>query len=358
MPRMKFVHLLGATTLAASMLGTLAAHAQEPPKPAAPAATGAAIPAPDPEAKKQFDAGVAYLEDPDGAKYEDAYRSFKKAYEISQSPKVLGNVGFCAMHLERDGEAIDAYATYLREVKEIDDRERKQIERDLTTMTATIAHLKVTVKRPGTSFVLVDSREQVRGGAVLNEYPLDGSEITLRVRPGRHTVKVRAGDDDSDPVVLTIDPGGTVTQEMKWTPKPVAGSAAPEKSSYVGPAILTTLGAAGIGAGIVTGFIAKNKQHNLRDSCNAPNNNGLATPDTCPLGYDLSGKRSSAKTFADVSTTAYIAGPVVLGVGVVWGVVNYVRNKNLMRKGSTDPTWLVGGGCAREGCSMNFTRGF
>ena len=351
---MKFVHLLGATTLAASMLGTLAAHAQEPPKPTAPAAATAA---PDPEAKKQFDAGVAYLEDPDGAKYEDAYRSFKKAYEISQSPKVLGNVGFCAMHLERDGEAIDAYATYLREVKEIDERERKQIERDLTTMTATIARLKVTVKRPGTSFVLVDTREQVRGGAILNEYPLDGNEVSLRVRPGRHTLKVRAGDEDSDPVVLTVDPGGTITQEMKWTPKPVAGVAAPEKSSYVGPAILTALGAAGIGAGVVTGILAKSKQHNLRDSCNAPNN-GTFGADTCPPDYKLSDKRSSAKTFADISTTAYIAGPVVLGVGVVWGVVNYVRNKNLMRKGSTDPTWLVGGGCAREGCSMNFTRGF
>ena len=72
-----------------------------------------AEPAPDDsrveEARLHFNAGVAYLQDPEGERYEEAYAEFKKSYELSKSPKVLGNVGLCAMMLERDGEAIDAY---------------------------------------------------------------------------------------------------------------------------------------------------------------------------------------------------------------------------------------------------------
>src|SRR4051812_675274 len=71
------------------------------------------------EARKQFQAGVNLLEDPEGAQYEQAYNAFRKAFELSRSPKVLGNIGFCALHLERDGEAIDAYNTYLRDAPDI-----------------------------------------------------------------------------------------------------------------------------------------------------------------------------------------------------------------------------------------------
>ncbi|HKQ69924.1 MAG TPA: hypothetical protein VJT73_11325, partial [Polyangiaceae bacterium] len=64
------------------------------------------------EARKQFQAGVNLLDDPEGAKYEQAYHAFRKAYDLSHSATVLGNIAFCALHLERDGEAIDAYTQY------------------------------------------------------------------------------------------------------------------------------------------------------------------------------------------------------------------------------------------------------
>src|SRR6476661_7390454 len=62
------------------------------------------------EARSHFEAGVSLLQDPDGARYEEAYREFTAAYQLSKSPRVLGNVGLCAMKLERDAEAIDAYS--------------------------------------------------------------------------------------------------------------------------------------------------------------------------------------------------------------------------------------------------------
>src|SRR6476646_5802305 len=93
-------------------------------------AAHAADPARDAEGRKAFSAGVILLQDPDGAKYDEALVQFRRAYELVGSWKVLGNLGLCALKLERDGEAIDAYEKYLASGgKDIDAQERAQVER-------------------------------------------------------------------------------------------------------------------------------------------------------------------------------------------------------------------------------------
>src|SRR4051812_18719060 len=72
-----------------------------------------------PEARARFSAGVNLLKDPEAPRYEEAYREFKAAYAASPSYKILGNLGLCAMKLERDEEAIDAYERYLKEGKDL-----------------------------------------------------------------------------------------------------------------------------------------------------------------------------------------------------------------------------------------------
>ncbi len=67
-------------------------------------------------ARGHFTAGVNLLQDPDGARYEEAYREFKAAYAESPSWKILGNLGLASMKLERDGEAIEAYQKIPRRV--------------------------------------------------------------------------------------------------------------------------------------------------------------------------------------------------------------------------------------------------
>jgi len=51
--------------------------------------------------------------DPDGARYEEAYREFKDCVRRFPSWKILGNLGITSMKLERDGEAVDAFEKYL-----------------------------------------------------------------------------------------------------------------------------------------------------------------------------------------------------------------------------------------------------
>src|ERR1700722_5962931 len=52
------------------------------------------------EAKRHFQRGLTLLRDPEGEVVEGAYLEFKTAYELSHSPRVLGNIGYCAMRME------------------------------------------------------------------------------------------------------------------------------------------------------------------------------------------------------------------------------------------------------------------
>ena len=113
------------------------------------------------EGKRAFAAGVILLQDPDGAKYEEAIVQFHRAYELVGSWKILGNVGLCALKLERDGEAIDAYEKYLDGgKKEIAPDERTQVERDSVALRAQVSH--ATLQLPAGGGSIVDERTDAR----------------------------------------------------------------------------------------------------------------------------------------------------------------------------------------------------
>lgn len=296
------------------------------------------------EAKKQFSAGVNLLDDPDGAKYEDAYHAFKKAYALSRNVKVLGNIGFCAMHLERDGEAIEAYSTYLRETPDVDERERAQIQRDLATLSSTIARVKITVKHSANAFSLVDVRVQTRGPVVENTYPMEGRELTLRVRPGRHRFKVKTDNAESLVVEALIEPG-TDTAHVITFPAPRAASpvVVKESPSYAGPVILGVTGVLAIGGGVVTGLLARGKQRDIEGSC--PN-------DVCPTTYDLDGERDKAKTYGTVADGAFIGGGVLIAGAAVWYLL-------VPKSKTTGPNGITASAmCTGTGCGFSIGRGF
>jgi hypothetical protein len=166
----------------------------------------------EPEARKLFEAGVELLDDPEGPRYERAYRSFKAAYEISPSPRMLGNIGLCAMMLQRDGEAIDAYTRYLAEVKDIDPEERAQIEKDLKVLEAEVATLTVETDDGGT---VVDEHVKTRGGSVTNRYgPVIGGRLVLRLRPGTHRLSIETSAGASKARVIELAPGQSKTQSL------------------------------------------------------------------------------------------------------------------------------------------------
>lgn len=300
----------GVAGLAAAIVlsgSSFAAAQGEPPAPASP-------PAISDQARQHFNAGVALLQDPEGEKVEEAYRQFRTAYELSGSPKILGNMGFCAMRLERDGEAIDAYSRYLREVADIDAEERAQIVRDLQTLTVGVARITIEVNEPGA--MILDERVPVRGARVTNAYGPVNGKIEIGVRPGHHVFTAKLAGREDSPWEVEAYAGGkekhafVLKEPARATPASGMMTVRDEKPSMTGPIVAVSAGAAMLVAGGITGIVALNKTNDIADRCKN---------DVCPRAFDLDGERSSARTFVGVTDLLLVLGTVTVLGGLYWG---------------------------------------
>jgi hypothetical protein len=228
------------------------------------------------EARQHFNAGVALLRDPDGARYEEGYREFKVAYELSGSWKVLGNLGLAAMKLERDGEAIQAFERYLAEGRsEIDGAERADIERDLATLKSSA--VTVTLRFVPAGAAVTDERTPVQGAPVRNRYQSQGGALTLRVRPGHHLITAVSQGKATLTFEFDAEPGTAKEHEFNFDAAPAGEEPLPPASSspvtattarpvptsvWVG---LAATGVLAVGAG-VTGVIALGKKSDFESA--------------------------------------------------------------------------------------------
>lgn len=291
------------------------------------------------EARAHFAAGVNLLQDPDGARYEEAYREFRAAYSASPSWKILGNLGISAMKLERDGEAIDYYKKYLAEGgKQIEADERAQFQRDLATLEAGVVRLTLESDPPGAS--IEDERFPSSGNAIRNGYQLNGP-TQIGVRAGRHrfTAKLPGRADavwdvelspkqnqsytfklpeagTAPAPVTTPPPSQPNNGGVTVTPDSVKGSNPLRMGSYVALGV----GAVGIGVGTVFGLRAKNKYKEANDFADK---NCPAGGEPCALGDNYAEWNELGKS-ADSAKTLSIVGFVVGGVGLATGVTLFI----------------------------------
>ena len=165
------------------------------------------------EAKGYFRNGVELLES-QPPNYQDAYYQFKLAYEKSNSWKVLGNLGLCALKLERDGEAIQYYKEYLdRGGTEIGPEERSQLERDILLVNGNTATVKLISSIPDIEIV------DARAGTVVSPqtYKFQGTELELRLRGGQHTLTANAPDGKTLRWEVALSPGKEVTHTFDFS---------------------------------------------------------------------------------------------------------------------------------------------
>lgn len=301
------------------------------------------------EAKRHFSTGVTLLQDPEGEKVEEAYREFRTAYDLSGSAKILGNMGFCAMRLERDGEAIEAYSRYLREVPDIDADERAQIVRDLQTLTVGVVRVTIEVDKPGVR--LLDVRIPVRGDRVTNTYgPVDG-KIELGLRPGHHVITAKLPDHEDavwelDAFAASRDRHAFTMRPRIVAPPPGAVGPGQHHGSHVGPWIVMGIGGAMLVGGAVTGIVALGKTADIEEKC--PN-------DVCPRGFDLDGERSSARTFVRVTDVLLIGGGLVTLGGLGWLVLGSRSGGGATEppRAATAGAFSPSAGCGPDGCKAS-----
>jgi len=269
------------------------------------------------KARTHFRAGVNYMQDPDGARYEEAYREFRAAYTESASWKILGNLGISAMKLERDGEAIEAFRKYLAEGgDQVAPDERKQFERDLQTLEASVVTVKVVSQPPGAAFI--DERVPVSGEPVVNRYEPSEQWVTAGIRPGHHRMTAKlAGYEDTKwefdarpgetsehvfemkkPVPVAVQPGGAAGPAgpgAQQTTRPIPTGV------YIGVA---ATGALAVGAGVV-GVLAMGKKSEFDDANNGNDPN-------------------AAKDIKDSGEQLNLIADILAGGAVVAGIVTAV----------------------------------
>ncbi len=276
-----------------------------------------------PEARKHFEVGVALLEDPEGARHEEAYRAFKAAYQASPSPKILGNIGLCAMKLERDSEAIEAYTRYLKEVDDIEAKERTQIESDLKTLSASVVTLQLSISPAGAT--VIDERRPVKGEAVVNRYgPVEG-KLSIGVRAGNHHITVEKDGHETAIWELEAAPGKTVSKTITLAKE---GGEQPPPSTTVRMTVPVWIGigatvAAAAGAA-VTGGLALSKQSAFKDG------NDGSDP---AAAQDIKDQGEMLNIVTDV-----LLGTAVLGAGVTT-ILLFTTGGDEPSEGTDDAGW-------------------
>jgi hypothetical protein len=341
--------VLGAGALT---LAPRSAHAQLPPAPAQEQE-------PSEEAKKYFQIGVELLQDPDGARYEEALKSFRHAYDISPSWKILGNLGLSALKLERDVEAIDAYDRYLSAGgAQIDPSERQQIQRDLDIMKNSTGSVALRVLG-GAAATVTDTRQRAVGGPVVNSYQLAANGVlTLRLVAGHHSIVVSAdGKQANTEVDVTSDTKLDQELELRAT-APAPPVAAPQPSTPMAPArpapsaqgsplrtaglVVGGVGVAALVGGAVTGILGLNKQSSLNGKC--PDH--VCTYSSAAEQSSFQSDKDSLKTLGAATTGLLIGGGVLAAAGVTLFIAGAPQHEQVSLVTSFGP---FGGSIAARG---------
>lgn len=309
---------------------------------AAPALAEEARPS---EAQLLFSNGVELLQRTP-PNYQDAYNQFLLAYEKSgRSWKVLGNLGLCALNLERDGEAIDYYRRYLNEGgDDIDEAERASIERELllvqgnlteVTVSANVGEAKLTVRREGST-------------APAQSYRLKGEPLRLGLRAGSHTL---TAESDGKKVAweAVLEPGQAQSHAFDFNEKPATtaqplSAAEPESgglgSLQVAGVVTGGVGVAALVGGIVVGVLSQGKADSAREGCVDLADGRRACPEASQSEFD------SASSMATVANVLFIGGGVLAATGLTLVLVGgddapgSTADKGAARlKISPAPTW-------------------
>jgi hypothetical protein len=273
------------------------------------------------EARLHFSNGVTLLE-ATPPNYQDAYRQFSLAYEKSgHNWKVLGNLGLCALSLERDGEALGYYRDYLDQGgDEVSAEERAAIERELLLIKGNMATLTLTSALPETKVTVTRQGSSVPS----QRYEFEGETAQLGLRAGELTLLATSGDKEEVWSVV-VAPEEEVTHNFAFAPPEEAEPVAPvepppavaeEPRSSANPVRTAGFITGGVGiATIIGGVIAGALSQSQADQ--ARNDGCIGTVCRESVESDL----DAASDLATVANILMVGGGVLTATGVTLVVI-------------------------------------
>ncbi|MEJ7729354.1 MAG: hypothetical protein WKG00_09065 [Polyangiaceae bacterium] len=172
------------------------------------------------DAKKHMEAGAVLYNDPSGHKCEEALREFRQAYELSGSLNALKAMGVCELEVERDGDALAHFETFLQKLGDKPHPDKAQVESDLKGLKAAVAWVTLTSDRQNVR--VVDVRTPSRGYPITNRYAVTAAAQKIGVHPGQHVFT--ASSDGAPDQTWKVDIGNASTHERSFafdTGKPI-----------------------------------------------------------------------------------------------------------------------------------------
>jgi len=277
------------------------------------------------EAKKHMEAGAAFYNDPSGHKCEEAYREFKKAFDLSGSMNAVKGMGLCAMELERDGEAISLLDKFLdAKGDQLDPADRQQMETDLKAMRSAVAW--VTLKSDRAGVTITDVRTPARGFPITNRYTIGVTGTRIGIHPGAHEFKASVDGAPDQVWRVEISNGSKYDHEFEFDKgKPVTaegftdkdlqgGEDKPaEKPSRPVPITVFVVGGAAIAAGIAGAVVGGALATSAKADYDASNGKARTQADLVVL-EDLRSNVVTLNAVADVCFGVAAAGAVVATV--------------------------------------------
>lgn len=284
------------------------------------------------EARAYFQNGVELLtETPPN--YQDAYYQFKLAYEKSDKNwKVLGNLGLCALKLERDAEAIQYYSEYIEKgAGELQEEEARQIQRDLLLLQGNMAQVEITSDVPDLEL----SASRVGSSAPAQIHKLTGGKLTLSLRAG--TQEITANKEGKPQVwEVTLAPGDAKKHTFRFAaeegsgagpqPKGVSASSgepqeSPKRSGGMGPLRIAGIATTGVGigalvAGGIFGLSTKKQEGEGLDQADDPNVCRQDGAGDTVCASSAENAFDKARTSAMLSNIFFIGGGVLATAGV------------------------------------------
>lgn len=303
-------------------------------------------------AKRYFQNGVELITGSE-PNYQDAFYQFQLAYqESAKSWKVLGNLGLCALKLERDADALAYYEQYLKKGgNEIAPEERNAIEQDLLLLRGNLAVVRIT--SPVADLQVVDRRSGSK--APPQSYKLKDGVLDLQLRAGSHNLTASSGDRRLSWDVVLEPKGSTshvfdfdaavapATAPATAAPPPAEPKPAPAPGPEAAPAssgsnlripAFVAFGVGAVGLGVGGYFLWQSsdytKQSDRVFACNA-------RPDHCNPA-----EKAEVLRLVDASSDAKVRSGIAFGVGgaaIITGIVLLVVSKDSPSVASVTP-WV------------------
>ena len=307
-------------------------------------------------AKRYFQNGVALITAAE-PNYQDAFYQFQLAYqESAQSWKVLGNLGLCALKLERDADALAYYERYLQKGGgDIAPEERTAIEQDLLLLRGNLALVHLT--SPVADLQVVDRRSG--SPAPAQSYKLKDGVLDLQLRAGSHNLTATNGQRSLSWDVV-LEPKGSTSHAFDFDAPaapaaPAAATPAPETNKPAAPPAsdappssggsslrvpaYVTLGIGAVALGVGGYFLWQSSdysnQSNTAFACNSRPIVGCSPAEKSHV-QDLDDQSGAAKTRAVVS---FGVGGAAVATGVILLIVSGSSSSEPNRAASWVP-WL------------------